>query len=484
MFNRQKPKLFREKTSKRISSPEQLDQLMEVIKPKDWLWLSTLGALVLGILLWSVFGVIDSTVMGLGILSSPQPIIPIEAEATGQLREIKVKIGDTVQPGDVIARIEQPELKLQLAEEQQNLIILEQQFQKENELIDREQSIQLADIEFKIESNKQLISQIQGLQATLSQSNQLSIESQRAELNERLSALSDLNKYLKEALEAQQKLFDQGLITETVFLQAQQQYLQNRDQIFLVRTNLTQLEAQEASFLQQFAENQNDLIELESSIRKLEADKTQLNLKNLQTLNQQIQQKQEILNKIAALEEQLEIQGQVISRKSGKILSIEASIGEILNPGTPVAILQESSGTEEDSNLKAILYFKTGEGKRVELGMMAEITPSVVKKDRFGGIIGTVSEVSPFPVSAAEATTTIGNSQLAQTVVDQERNIQVYVELKTEPKNFSGYQWSSGAGPQLSITQGTTATGTVVVEQRAPITYVIPLLRSITGTNQ
>ena len=48
--------LFREKTLKRVSSPEQLDDYIRVISPGVWLVLSGIIVLLLGVLAWAVLG--------------------------------------------------------------------------------------------------------------------------------------------------------------------------------------------------------------------------------------------------------------------------------------------------------------------------------------------------------------------------------------------------------------------------------------------
>ncbi len=59
--------------------------------------------------------------------------------------------------------------------------------------------------------------------------------------------------------------------------------------------------------------------------------------------------------------------------------------------------------------------------------------------------------------------------------------IEAMAKLELDSKTFSGYQWSSSKGPQLEITTGTTTTVRVTVEQRAPITFVLPILREWSG---
>jgi len=63
--------LFRKQALERLSSPEQLDQLMQVVAPRSWLLLAGLGLLLTTLLLWGVFGKITTTVQGRGVLSEP-----------------------------------------------------------------------------------------------------------------------------------------------------------------------------------------------------------------------------------------------------------------------------------------------------------------------------------------------------------------------------------------------------------------------------
>ena len=58
-----KSKLFRKVALDRLSSPEQLDMLMRVIKPKAWLALITLLSLILGATSWGWFGSLSDKII-------------------------------------------------------------------------------------------------------------------------------------------------------------------------------------------------------------------------------------------------------------------------------------------------------------------------------------------------------------------------------------------------------------------------------------
>ena len=63
----QKP-IFRQVALERLSSPEQLDQLMPLIALRGWVALLTLIGLVVLALAWSAFDTIPTQVTGRGIL--------------------------------------------------------------------------------------------------------------------------------------------------------------------------------------------------------------------------------------------------------------------------------------------------------------------------------------------------------------------------------------------------------------------------------
>lgn len=60
--------IFRKEALERLSSPEQLDQLMQIVNPRSWLPLITLGGLLSMGLLWSIFGKIPVTTTGHALL--------------------------------------------------------------------------------------------------------------------------------------------------------------------------------------------------------------------------------------------------------------------------------------------------------------------------------------------------------------------------------------------------------------------------------
>ncbi|ACL18180.1 hypothetical protein Dhaf_0111 [Desulfitobacterium hafniense DCB-2] len=106
--------LFRDVSLTRLSSPEQLDQRIQVTSPKAWLALLAIGLILMSGVVWGLLGSIPTKIQGQGILLNNGGVFSLQHHASGQISDIRVKVGQEVRQGDVIARIEQPELVAQI----------------------------------------------------------------------------------------------------------------------------------------------------------------------------------------------------------------------------------------------------------------------------------------------------------------------------------------------------------------------------------
>lgn len=105
MIQSKKKEIFRQAALERLSSPEELDQLMQVTTPKGWLALLGLASLIVVALIWGVFGNIPTKVGGQGILLNAGGVPQVSALTTGRVQRLYVNVGDIVPKGKTIARI-------------------------------------------------------------------------------------------------------------------------------------------------------------------------------------------------------------------------------------------------------------------------------------------------------------------------------------------------------------------------------------------
>ncbi|NDJ53221.1 MAG: HlyD family efflux transporter periplasmic adaptor subunit [Chloroflexi bacterium] len=105
-----KESLFRKSALERLSTPEQLDTLMEVTLPQSWLVLLGTGVLLALALSWSIFERIPITVSAQGILLSTGTQVDettlVISETSGSIDQVLVEVGQIVTPGQILLQIE------------------------------------------------------------------------------------------------------------------------------------------------------------------------------------------------------------------------------------------------------------------------------------------------------------------------------------------------------------------------------------------
>jgi HlyD family secretion protein len=104
-------KLFRKAALDKLASPEQLDVLTRITSPTGWLAMATVAVLLVGVLVWSVFGSVPTRVDAEGILIRGGGLRQIEATGDGVLTELKIRVDDQVAEGAVVGTISQTQLE-------------------------------------------------------------------------------------------------------------------------------------------------------------------------------------------------------------------------------------------------------------------------------------------------------------------------------------------------------------------------------------
>lgn len=539
MNSQDKRKIFRQESLSYLSTPERLDELIKVISPQDWIPLLTLGGLVLVGLVWSIFGRIPITVAGQGVLLRSRQVVELQSPISGQLQELKVKVGDCLQNSQgIIATIEPVELKQKRELEMQKLAELQKQDREVSAIALQRTQLEKVALQQQQTSLQQRLQDAQSLTPLLKNQSTSSIAKQRESLQQRLQNLQSLTPVLrskrsgaiqqkreslqqrltdaqaqapvlKERLEIRQELVKQGAIPKDQVLEAERQYRDSLQNVAEVQAQLKQLDVDETQAEQANLENLNSIGEIQSQLKKLELDKTEaeqryvdnlnkiseiktqlkeldtkaktLEQQNLDATNNRKNQILEVDNQVKAFDQQIQTNSVIKSPYEGCILELTVSNGQVVSPGSRIGsiLIQKSA-----QPLLAVTYFPVRDGKQIKPGMPIQITPSIVKRERFGGIVGNVVSVSPFPVTKQGAASVIGNSEIVESLLSQskEAQIEVWAELKENSRNFSGYEWSSSQGPlDVKMSAGTTTSAQVTVQQRAPIQFVLPFLREWSG---
>jgi hypothetical protein len=177
---------------------------------------------------------------------------------------------------------------------------------------------------------------------------------------------------------------------------------------------------------------------------------------------------------IARITDEFGERDRVISPQAGQVLEIRAAEGSVIAAGSPIISLGPSE--QAAGALEAVVYVPATEGKKIRPNMPVELTPSTVKRAEAGFIPGQVVSVSEFPVTREGMQQTLGSETLAQELGAGGAIIEIRALLESDPNSISGFRWSS-KDPQLLIENGTLSTVQIVIQQRRPISLVLPILR-------
>ncbi len=410
--------IFRKTSLERLSSPEQLDTLMTVTRPIGWLaLLAMLGVIVL-VGFWSVYGVLPDKVSGAGILIKSGGVYEIVASSPGQISDIRVTDGETIQKGQIIARISQPTSLEELAKARETLRDLDKQ--RQQILTEGTEGYR-----FQEDVNRR----------------------EKESIGREMRTARNNQSYLQKRIQTQEDLAGQGLITNQQVAATRQEYERGQTAIEDLQRRLSQLD-----------------INLDEARRK--------STQQIQAIDRSIA---EMRRKIDLMVNNIDFSTNVYSPYKGVILEIKQQEGGVVSLGAPILSL-ELIGTQI-MDLQAVIYLSPFEGKRVKKGMEVQISPATVKQEEYGFIKGRVVSVSEFPSTYQQMNRLLKNDVLVKDLMSSGSPIQVIVDLVPAEDTVSGFRWSSPQGPPIKLNTGTMCAASIIVEKRRPISLVIPMLK-------
>lgn len=414
--------VFRKVSLDRLSSPEQLDQLMQVTDARGWIILSAFGVVLATAVLWGFLGSVSQDVPCSGMLVKSGGVFEVSALSTGRITDLAVRVGDMVTEGQVVARMAHPDRAEKLFDAKAVLTELKAQHE-----------------EIVVHGSKDVALQTQML------------AQQRATVTRTIAAAERSAKSYRETAELQAKLVSEGLLTRQTELATRHQLDQAEQQIGDGHSQLAKIAVQE---LELRAKHDK---EISASQTKIAAQE----------------------RVIAMLDREMKSYTEVVSPHTGRIVEIIADQGTLVAPGEAIVTLDLAGRTVKE--LEAILYVPSSYGKQIQVGMTAYVSPSTVKREEFGLMVGRVTYVSDYPATSRGMLRILKNEKLLASLIGEDSPYEVHADLLVDERTFSGYRWSSSHGPPLKIQSGTRAAAYITVARRRPIEMVIPLLRKYSG---
>jgi HlyD family secretion protein len=435
--NKRARKSSRRVAAERLSTPDQLDQVIEVVRFPHWLLLCALILLLITALAASFFIRLPIKVLGEGILINIEGILTVTSDTEGRLVELMVKPGQRIQAGELVARIAQPRLSQQLEARREEL----------EEVLDQKETIK-------------------AFQSRMQEAKEETIANKGKALRQRMKFANSRLELLQEQLHVEETLQNDGIIAERKLNETRTAINEAKDNVTSISNELE--EVQQVLGEQRLG-HQREILDLDLQINDLE-------------------------RQVIGLEEELQRRSEVHSPYHGRVVELQVNRGEIVERNGPlVSLLPLKAGALESSasrpsmrapgisapttgELVAVLYVPPADGKKIHPGMEVQVAPTSVKRERYGFMIGIVESVAEVPSTEEGMMRILKNHQLVQQLSQTYAPFEVMVRLELNPATDTGYSWSTSRGPDVEMNVGTLCLGEIITRKERPISLLLPAL--------
>lgn len=389
---------------------------------------------------WFLFWPVPTEVRGAGVVIVPEGARVIDSRAEGQILSLPLRAGQRVRKGQTLITLYLPALEEQL----KRLIRDLQELRQINADLDRRDQLRLATA--------------RGLRDTA-----LARLDQDSRRFQRLRRVYD------------QKVSDfRHLAVREVVAPLAGEVVATEDRAIQLDASLAGFDIRRSEALDAYSRVRLE-IETEAQKRRFRIDDTQRSIRTLQA-------------KLGYL-------GRLNADRDGRILDLQVVPGQTVKAGQRLGTL----GMDGDAPPRVIAYFAPADARRLRPGLPVEVVPDWDERGRFGGIVGHVRRVNLLPATREDVDTTLGNPELAAALVKSGPVMRTEIALESNGdgngggnggggqrprrRSLDGYRWTLSRGSSVfPVRQGLTLTTHAYVEWRPPVSYVLPLLRDLTGS--
>ena len=113
--------LFRKTALDALSTPEQLNQPLQLLRTTQWMLLISLSSFSMILLAWAILGRLPVRLSGRGLLIKTDAITVVQSETIGQVNTLLVDVGDCVDKGALMGQIEAVKQEVEIKANQDQL---------------------------------------------------------------------------------------------------------------------------------------------------------------------------------------------------------------------------------------------------------------------------------------------------------------------------------------------------------------------------
>ena len=272
--------LFRRVSVERLSSPEQLDQLLRVTDPKSWLGLFAIGILLITTVIWGFKGSIVTTAAGQGVVVRSGGVLNVVSHGAGTVLNLNVHVGDRVNANQVVATVAQPAL---VEKRDATRAALAEAVREREHALEVHQNVGKMQIE--------------------------AVVRQRTNAERQIKELQDQAELTNEQIASEEQLLAKGLVTKQQALAIKQKLIGIQDEMATLNAQLKELDAQ----------------------LEMQPDQEDADMRFRISVEQR---------DLAGLEKELSMAENVVSPYPGQILELKVSAGTNVQAGQAIISLQ------------------------------------------------------------------------------------------------------------------------------------------------
>ena len=454
--------LFRKNVAKGSFSDEQLDKAL-IITPAS-LWIAILaGFLIIGIVLaWSILGTMPIKVAARGIYVPSQDSYTLASEVTGIIKSVEVEVGDEVKVGDVLYTIDTETIDKEIKDLENRIAAVNNitTTSKNDAVTSDTQSLleikfSLSTVGDNVKQNEALLGvregSIEGLKSDANSKRDIVTEKQNAR-DIAYAALEAAEKSGTATPEELKVLLDKYNKANLELSEAQSAYSYASQLLNSANTEINTLKQQIDTLKETNKTTSSEYVQRFETAKKLV----------LYNLNSQLEKYQYTLEN-----------NTVTSSVKGIVSDVKVSVGSAIGQGSGAVTIR---ATKDDEDV-VICYVGITDGKKIKEGMSVKIYPSIVNKNEYGNIEAVVLSVDDYVTTATTIKNDLADDSLTQVFMSQGPVIGVKCKLQKDDTTASGYKWSSKKASTITIPQGTIVNADIIVEEKKPITMLIPYIK-------
>lgn len=170
---------------------------------------------------------------------------------------------------------------------------------------------------------------------------------------------------------------------------------------------------------------------------------------------------------IEALRKDLVERSQIRVADAGRVEDVFVHEGDYVSSGTRIATVLQAP--REGSSLQCLLFVPSAQMKNLAKNMHVNVYPVSANRNEYGNMVGTIAQISEYPVTYNYLLDLLGSDALARQYTDGAAYYEVIVNLVASEETPTGYLWTTSSGPGQAFGNLTLCDASIILDELRPV---------------